>query len=99
VSEAWTHALCDGCYDSLEPDRVPSRVKGSLAVCCKCAAVTASGIYYRADPDQFHECDHDDGFLRTLRASMELLSLHVENLIERVHELERWLGTPPEDEP
>jgi len=57
----WTHLLCEHCYDDLEPGRLPVRVFEAphepsgepTRKCCRCPALTRSGIYYRADPERF----------------------------------------------
>ncbi len=49
-----THALCLPCWGELEPDRSPpvqiSEVARDSEICCRCAQITKSGIYYRAYP-------------------------------------------------
>lgn len=84
----WTHLLCDDCYAEVEPYRDPSRVRHDIGTCCRCGDITVSGIYYRADPGEYRECDHEGGRVRVLVKTVEMLQLHVENLIERVAALE-----------
>lgn len=58
----WTHAVCDDCYEELEPGRTPTRmVEAELEVCCSCGDLTASGIFYRADPLAMGFCAHKSG--------------------------------------
>ena len=53
----WTHALCDPCYHTIRPHRVPVRIKqGPHPTCCQCGQPT-TGIYYRANPETW-DCDH-----------------------------------------
>lgn len=55
----WTHSVCDDCYGVLEPGRQPTRlIEAVLEFCCRCGDLTASGIYYRADPLEMHHCAH-----------------------------------------
>ena len=50
----WTHALCEECWvDCADPPgREPVRSDRDEETCCRCAAVTTSGIYYREDPEK-----------------------------------------------
>jgi hypothetical protein len=48
---AWTHTLCADCWRKQNPDRNPVRVRSAGSEpCCACKALTADGIYVRADP-------------------------------------------------
>lgn len=50
----WTHLVCEGCYEGLEPGREPVRVRDDASgACCCCGEKTTSGIYYRGDPEVF----------------------------------------------
>ena len=89
----WTHALCDQCWDEREPGREVSRLLRSLEVCCDCGVITTSGIFYRASPDTMPWCDHDGGFFKMLPRRIDMMNLHVENLIERVAALEAAVPT------
>lgn len=89
----WTHELCEGCWDLLEPGREVVRVKHPpIEVCCRCGALNTAGIYYRAEPEAFVYCDHDQGFPKSLHATIEIQHAHIENLIERVYALENNLN-------
>jgi hypothetical protein len=93
----WTHTLCDDCWYAAEPGRDPVRVKlQPIEVCCNCGALTNSGIYYREKPDLMSYCDHEQGKVKSLFNTIELLNAHVENLIDRVSELET--GQPNNDD-
>jgi len=49
----WTHAVCDDCWNRVQPDREPHRFvedARQIEVCCYCAEFTLSGIYQRQDP-------------------------------------------------
>ena len=83
----WSHPVCDECYSELEPGREPHRLRHpEIEVCCRCAAVNASGIYYRADPDRMGFCHIESA--KSLAVTVHLMNIHVENLIERVAALE-----------
>ncbi len=48
----WRHSLCDDCWQFLNPDQRPTRIKPGYAkeeVCCRCSRINRSGIY---------TCDH-----------------------------------------
>lgn len=57
---SWTHSICDDCYATREPGRVPVKVRAvpgtredggeSLRRCCYCLRKAATGAYYRSDP-------------------------------------------------
>jgi hypothetical protein len=53
----WTHAICDPCWGSLFPGRVPCRLLAENGdgydreQCCWCGSVT-DGIYTRRDPSE-----------------------------------------------
>ena len=54
---AWTHTICRPCWDKLNPDREPVRVKNAQTEpCCYCGNETFSGIYVRKDPDELPLC-------------------------------------------
>jgi hypothetical protein len=62
MSSRWNHALCTPCFRELMPDREPfALVDPQNETCCRCGNPTNSGIYYRANPNQF-PCRgvHDD---------------------------------------
>ena len=48
---AWTHPICDTCWEGLNPGREPYRMTIPMPErCCVCAEETQSGIYFREDP-------------------------------------------------
>lgn len=53
---AWTHALCDPCWYSVQKElggreKPPARVlPAKREICCECSLPTLSGIYYREHP-------------------------------------------------
>ena len=52
----WNHALCDDCWDELEPARKAHRIVLGMRVeemCCRCEQTTDSGIYRRGDPEEY----------------------------------------------
>lgn len=53
---AWTHALCNGCWNELNPDKPAEGYYGPPEQCCKCGALTRSGIYYRAPREEMPHC-------------------------------------------
>jgi len=58
VSYSWTQPVCDPCYLSAEPERIPVRIHETMRSnerCCFCGDDTRSGIYYRVDP---RECGY-----------------------------------------
>jgi hypothetical protein len=88
----WTHTLCDDCWDLLERGRDVVRIKSPpIELCCRCGAVTTAGIYYRQEPKTFDYCDHDQRFAKSLGARLTLAEAHIENLIQRIYELENGL--------
>jgi hypothetical protein len=49
----FTHALCEACYEWLEPGREPVMITPpEQETCCWCGKPTTSGIYYRAEPER-----------------------------------------------
>lgn len=47
----WTHALCQRCWDELNPNRRPAEVADARKeTCCSCELPTRSGIYVRREP-------------------------------------------------
>lgn len=51
MTGAWTHLVCTGCWNAMNPDR-PASGPGSerIGLCCFCDAWTNSGIFLRRDP-------------------------------------------------
>lgn len=59
----WIHNSCQTCWDSLHPDRFPSRsVITKENICCFCGTKTTSGIYIRVNPkdESLKHCNHTD---------------------------------------
>lgn len=58
----WTHTLCEGCWNFLNPDRpVPHRlVEAEVETCCRCGMPTTSGIYVREEPNKWGRCNHSE---------------------------------------
>lgn len=50
----FTHAICDRCWDQLEPGRTPTRVIDSTRyTCCFCGVpASTDGIFVRRAPDE-----------------------------------------------
>lgn len=47
----WNAAMCEGCWYTLNPDRVPVRIKDARhETCSNCGLPTKSGIYVRVAP-------------------------------------------------
>lgn len=48
---SWSQAICDPCWESRNPVRVPVRLKQpEVEDCAYCGESTTSGIYVRDDP-------------------------------------------------
>lgn len=59
----WTHPVCDGCYQILEPGREPIKIEPEhreQEVCCYCGSIDWDGIYYRYDPQKMMHCQHKE---------------------------------------
>lgn len=51
----WNHAICISCWNKLNPDREPIRIKEEFLdetaePCCYCGRPQQSGIFVREDP-------------------------------------------------
>lgn len=59
----WTHPVCGGCYAVLEPTRMASRIAAGAKGehCCRCGALTHSGIYYRKAASEMAHCPDNTG--------------------------------------
>lgn len=50
----WNQPICDTCWEVLNPDREPFRIKDIIREterCCICGDTTKSGIYTRLNPN------------------------------------------------
>jgi hypothetical protein len=56
----WTHSICRHCWNVTHPDRPTlfPGIQGEPDTCCRCGIWTTSGIYVRANPDDFTFCVH-----------------------------------------
>lgn len=60
---AWTHSICDPCWQKMNPERTPVRSIPAMESptpgrCCYCGEFHNSGIYIRANPADM-ECNGD----------------------------------------
>lgn len=54
---AWTHPICDPCWEEIHPGRTPIRLtEPEGEFCCFCGEYTQSAIYVRHDPARTLHC-------------------------------------------
>ena len=98
-SSAWTHPICQPCWDRNFPGREPIIVTFTdPELCCFCREREAEGIYVRHDPAEL-ECggvhsteeNLEQAFLREdsdeLKARLRALDLSTKALVHRIEEL------------
>lgn len=64
MPHAWTHSICDACWDKLYRPEHGNPVRMSerrVDACCFCGERTGSGIYVREDPRIPKFCPKDSG--------------------------------------
>lgn len=63
MSNLWTHAMCDPCYQREQPGREPARLpkdRQRATPCCGCGIETTAGIFYRCPPTKL-QCQAKSG--------------------------------------
>jgi len=106
---AWTHPLCEECYDELEPGRDPVRSpSGEEVSCCRCGTPTGEEANCRKTLEILKEADEVlAGTQRLLRQWKEAFARQEQqleaanrqvNFWRNAYEYERQQATPPRDD-